>query len=129
MLDVVIAKLRIESEGYGATDVTESVRSLIKELGLVKGSVTLYAVDRDCFVLGIEYEPNLLADLEEFMKGLGCMERKSPCLALLSKPVTALVINGELQLGVFRRIVFVDVSKARGEKEVVLVAEGVFKRG
>ncbi len=129
MIDLIVARMKVESCGYEALDITENVRSLVKQLKLVKGSVTLYAIDRGCFVVGIEYEPNLLADLEDFMKSLGCFERRSSCIALFSKPLTIIVYGNELQLGVFRRIVFVDVSKAKGIKEVILVAEGMFEHG
>lgn len=128
-IDIALARIEVESEGYGAEDVTESVRKLVEELGLVRGSVTLYSVSRGCFVLGIEYEPNLLADLEDFMKRLGCIESRVPCIALLSKPLTLIVLDKQLRMGAFRRIVFVDVSRQRGRKEVVIVAEGLFERG
>ncbi len=126
---VALAKLSIESEGYGAEDITESVRKLDDELGLVRGSLTIYSTSRGCFVLGIEYEPNLLSDLEEMMSRLGCTENRFPCLALFNKPLTAVVIDGELRLGVFRRVVFIDVSREKGLKEVIVVAEGLFRHG
>ncbi len=129
MIDVKVARVSIDSCGYEAKDVTEAVRKLVRDLGLVKGVLTVYSLDGGCFVLGIEYEPSLLADLEDFMKGLGCLERYQPCVALFSKPLSIAVVGGELQLGVFRRVVFIDVSRVRGEKRVVVVAEGVFEKG
>ncbi len=126
-LGVKVARVEVESSGYGATDVTESVRKLVADLGLERGVVTIYSVDRDCFVLGIEYEPNLLADLESFMKSLGCLDRASPCIALLSKPISVAVVRSQLLTGSFRRIVLVDVSREPRPKSLVIALEGVFR--
>jgi thiamine phosphate synthase YjbQ (UPF0047 family) len=125
-LDLKIYRLGVESPGYTAIDVTEHVRRVVSESGMLNGLVLVYSKDVGCAVIEIEYEPGLLADLEELLKRIGCLDTKL-CDAVLGKEVQVLVVNGELFLGQFKRVVLVDVSRVAGEKELVVALEGEFK--
>ncbi len=70
-----------------------------------------------------EYEPDLLADLEKLVKYLGGWS--SVAEVLTGKGTTAPIIDGKLGLGAFKRIIFLDFSGEKGDKEVIVVVEGV----
>lgn len=125
-VDVKVYRVLVESSGYTAIDITEYVRSVVTEAGLVRGLAVVYAVERGCSVAEVEYELELLADLEVLLKNLGCVETDL-CSVVLGREVIVPVVNGSLFLGQFKNIVLVDVSRAAGSKSVVIALEGVFK--
>jgi thiamine phosphate synthase YjbQ (UPF0047 family) len=125
-LSLKIVRVFIESPGYTVIDLTESVRGVVVELKMDRGIVVVYTNERGCSVTEIEYEPNLLADLEDLLKKLGCIET-ALCDVVLSRSIVIPVINGNLFLGQFKKVVLVDTSKKSGEKSLVMVLEGVFK--
>lgn len=125
-MDVKVYKLIIESPGYTAQDVTSYVADIVSKSGIKKGIAVVYAYDVNCMVVEIEYEPDLLADLEQFLKNIGCLD-EGLCEVVLGKSVVVPIINGSMFLGRFKNIVFVDVSRVKGSKDLVVVLEGVFK--
>ncbi len=126
VLKVALARLRIDSSGYTAIDITEHVKKLVVDQGLRDGVVLVYTPEKRCSITLIEYEPNLLADLEDLLKRIGCIDI-GVCDAIIGKSVALPAIRGSLELGMFKRIVFIDLSKVGGEKVVVIVLEGVFE--
>jgi len=127
-LGLRLAKLALDSPGYTAEDLTPAVLDLIRRQRLTNGVVTLYAASPGTAVVLIEYEPELLKDLEELIASLG---GRSPAVAeaLLGKEASAPVVRGSLETGRFKNFVFIDLSRSPGEKEVVAVLEGVFEGG
>jgi len=121
-----LVKVSLESPGYTAIDLTPTVVSLVREHNLVNGVVSLYAASPGTAVVLVEYEPELLADLEELIAELGA---KSPAVAeaLLGKEASAPVVRGSLETGRFKHFVFLDLSREAGEKHVVVALEGVFE--
>ncbi|MEM0027866.1 MAG: YjbQ family protein [Ignisphaera sp.] len=125
-MDLKVYRLTFESKGYEAQDITAHIANVIRESGLVNGIAVLYTNERGCSVTEIEYEPELLADLEELLHKVGCVD-KLLCNVIIGKNVFVPVVKGSMFLGQFKRIVFVDISRIEGSKSVVLVLEGVFK--
>ncbi|RLG86225.1 MAG: hypothetical protein DRO39_03715 [Thermoprotei archaeon] len=127
-LGLRLARLTLDSPGYTAEDLTPAVLGLIRRQRLTNGVVTLYAASPGTAVVLIEYEPELLKDLEELIASLG---GRSPVVseALLGKEASAPVVRGSLETGRFKNFVFIDLSRSPGEKEVVAVLEGVFEGG
>lgn len=126
MLRLKMVKTYVESTGYIAIDITNIVESLANKYKLDNGLAYVFTPEKKCSVTMIEYEPELLADLEEFMKRLKCVELGT-CDALIGKSVVIPIHSGKPFLGTFKRIVFIDTSNIAGEKSVVIVFEGVFK--
>ena len=114
----------IESNGWNAIDVTEIIGDTIKRSGFQNGLAHVFTPEKRCMVILIEYEPNLLYDLEEFMEKY----KGSPGVleGLLGKSVVAPFIRGSLDIGIFKRIVFIDFSRSSGEKEVIISIEGSY---
>jgi len=126
MLRLKMVKTYVESTGYTAIDITNIVDSLTNEHRFDNGLAYVFTPEKRCSVTMIEYEPELLADLEEFMKRLKCVELGT-CNALIGKSAVIPIHNGKCFLGTFKRIVFIDTSNIAGEKSMVIVFEGIFK--
>jgi len=124
MIDILIDKLIINSNGYTAIDITDTITDWLRKNKAKRGFVTINAPGNGCIVTLIEYESNLLSDLEEFLARYG--EKKKIVLeGLFGKSVVLPVIDGTIDAGVFKRIVFIDISEEEGSKEVLVGFEGV----
>jgi len=117
-----MVSLEIETEGYGAYDITDKVQDEVLKHRLVNGLVTVYSPEEHVSIVLIEYEPNLLADLEKLMKELG-----GAAEALLGKTVSVPVVDMFLDTGRFKRVVLVDISNRGGAKKVYVAMEGIFE--
>ena len=122
-----IYRLSIESSGYGAEDITSAIARVVRESGLESGVAVVQALDRGCMATFIEYEPDLLADLESLLEKVNALSKPSVAEALIGKSVVVPVHGGSLQLGRFKSVVFIDISRVRGEKSLVIALEGVFR--
>ncbi len=120
---IAIRSLRVETRGWDAVDITEHVRGVIGGLGVAEGLVTVYTPERNVVVTLTEYEPGLLADIEEFIRRASGVE-KIVLEGLFGKSVVLPIIDGDVETGVFKRIVLLDASREPGGKEVVVVVEG-----
>ena len=116
---------RVYSPGYTALNLTEMIGEVVSESGLREGLVTVYSPERRVIVLLVEFEPSLLGDLEGFISRYS-NDYQGVVEALFDKSVSVPVVDGVLDLGVFKHIVLVDLSRREGEKEVVVGLEGVF---
>lgn len=124
MIDILIDKLIINSNGYTAIDITDTITDWLRKNKAKRGFVTINAPGKGCIVTLIEYESNLLSDLEEFLAKYG--EKKKIVLeGLFGKSVVLPVIDGTIDAGIFKRIVFIDISEEEGPKEVLVGFEGV----
>lgn len=125
-LDLRVYRVNINSPGYMAQDISGHVARVISESGISRGIAVVYTNEEGCSVIEIEYEPELLADLEQLLKDLGCID-KDLCDVVLGKSVTIPIVSGSLFLGRFKNIVFIDTSRKAGDKSLVIVVEGLFK--
>lgn len=124
MIDILIDKLTVYSNGYTAIDITDNIIDWLKKNRAKKGFVTINAIGKGCVVTLIEYESNLLSDLEEFLTKHG-EQKKIVLEGLFGKSIVLPVINGDIDAGVFKRIVFIDISGEKGSKEVLVGFEGI----
>ncbi len=124
MLDVVIDKLVLESNGYTAIDITDDIKYWLKKIKAESGFITVNAPSKGCIVTLIEYESNLLSDLEEFLARHG-EQKKIVLEGLFGKSIVLPIIGGDIDAGVFKRIVFIDISEEEGSKEVLIGFEGI----
>lgn len=120
----VMVERLVESPGYIALDITPLVQGAIVETDFVKGVAIVYSPEEMVCPVLIEYEPGLLADLEELIGRLG---GPLAAEAVLGKTVFIPVYNGSMEQGVFKHVVLIDLSRRRGRKRVVVVLEGVFR--
>jgi len=112
------------SSGYTAVDLTKTIEEVLRSRGFKTGIVTVYSPEEHVIITLIEYEPNLLSDLENFIKRYST-SYESVLEALLGKEVTVPAVNGVLDLGTFKKIVMVDLSHKEGLKKVYVAIEGI----
>jgi secondary thiamine-phosphate synthase enzyme len=128
-------------------DITEEVTTAVKESGVADGIVCIYSPHTTCCVRVNEFEQGFLEDFSELLRRLVphdsyyahddwdrrteniCPEDMdkgnghSHCMAMLlggageSVPVR----NGELQLGVWQRVLFIELDRERDRRWIVQV--------
>jgi len=123
-LDLILYKISVKTNGWTAIDLTEDIQRIVYEKKLKHGVVTVFTPGKNVVVTTIEYEPQLLGDLESLIKKLG--GPSSVVEALIGKTTTIPVVNGNLETGAYKRIVLIDLSNEPGDKEVVVVLEGIY---
>jgi len=127
-IDIIVEKIKIPSNGYTAVNLQGEIERMIKSKGLIDGIVKLYARDKCCLVVLTEYEPGLMHDLEDALKKI---EEEKRCLVaetLYGKNASIPVRDGETYQGIFKHPILIDISREPGDKEVVIVLEGIFSR-
>ncbi|MFQ5947390.1 MAG: secondary thiamine-phosphate synthase enzyme YjbQ [Acidimicrobiia bacterium] len=129
-------------------DLTEPVRELLKRSGVRHGQVTVHTPHTTTSVIVNESETGFLNDFRRHMEELvprgdyyehddqelrtenvqedEYLNGHAHCRQLLvgSSSVTLPVVEGELLLGRFQRVLFIELDQAR-ERRVVLHAQGV----
>lgn len=123
-LDLILHKILVKTNGWTAIDLTEDIQRIVYEKKLKHGVVTVFTPDKNVVVTTIEYEPQLLGDLESLIKRLG--GPSGVVEALIGKTTTVPVVDSSLETGAYKRIVLIDLSNEPGDKEVVIVLEGIY---
>lgn len=123
-LDIRLRERNIETSGWTAIDLTEKIQEIVGEEGLLYGIVTVFTPEKDVVVTTVEYEVELLADLENLIGKLG--GPSGVVEALIGKTTTIPVVEGRLETGAFKRIVLIDISKNPGAKKVIVALEGIY---
>jgi len=123
-LDLILHKILVKTNGWTAIDLTEDIQRIVYEKKLKHGVVTVFTPDKNVVVTTIEYEPQLLGDLESLINRLG--GPSGVVEALIGKTTTVPVVDSSLETGAYKRIVLIDLSNEPGDKEVVIVLEGIY---
>lgn len=130
-------EIRFDSRGDGEiVDLTGQIAEKIKSSGLNAGTVTVFTPSATSALTTIEYEPGLLQDLPEFFQkiipseisykhdqtwhdGNGYAHLRA---ALIGPDITVPFIAGEMTLGTWQQIVFLDFdNRARNRKVIVQI--------
>lgn len=116
------------------TDITAKVQSAIDTYGFTEGNVNVFAVGSTTGITTIEYEPGLLKDYPAFIEkiipsnityqhdqtwhdGNGHSHLRS---ALQGTSLTVPFINGQLMLGTWQQIIFVDFDNRSRTRKIVV---------
>jgi secondary thiamine-phosphate synthase enzyme len=119
-------------------DVTRSVREAVRRAGVIQGLVTVFCPGSTGGVTTIEHEPGLVADLKAAVerlvpRDLGYQHNRlqgddnghSHVRAALMGPSLAVpVVDGDLTLGTWQQIVFVDFDSHPRRRRLVLQVIG-----
>jgi secondary thiamine-phosphate synthase enzyme len=124
---------RFDTDGDGTiVDLTAEAREAVAGSGITTGQLTVMAPGATAGITTIEYEPGLLRDLPEFFEriipsgvvyghdatwgdGNGFSHLRS---ALVGPSVTVPVSGGELVLGTWQQIVFLDFDNRPRSRRV-----------
>ena len=115
-------------------DITPQVREELHKTKLVEGNVTVFVIGSTGAVATVEYEPGLLKDLPEFYEKIiprkqsyehdltwGDANGYSHLRASLQGPsLTIPFTKGELLLGTWQQIIFLEFDNRSRKRRVVL---------
>lgn len=119
-------------------DITDRVREFLESTGLTEGTMTVFAIGSTTGVSTVEYEPGLKQDVpamydriappgdyhhdQTWHDGNGHAHLRS---TLTGTSFAAPFIDGELMLGTWQQIVFLDFDNRPRHRRVVLQCIGV----
>lgn len=120
--------------GTHVVDVTRQVEEKLAETGLKEGQVTLFVPGSTAGLTTVEYEPGLVQDLQEFFERILPRSQSyhhnrrwedgnghSHVRASLLKPsLTIPFARGQLVLGTWQQIVFVDFDIRARQRQVII---------
>jgi secondary thiamine-phosphate synthase enzyme len=130
-------KFRTSGPGH-VVDLTAEMQQAIKKSGVISGTVTAFAPGSTTGITTIEYEPGLLKDVPELMEklipsnrsyfhdetwhdGNGFSHLRS---ALVGSDITVPIVGGELTLGTWQQVVFLEFDNRARSRRVVLQIMG-----
>ncbi len=134
---VITKEIKLTTRGPGdIIDITGEVQQAVAGSGLTSGAVTVFVPGSTGGITTIEYEPGLLKDLPEFWEKLIPSDRSYHHdetwhdgngfshlrAALVGPDITVPVVAGQLTLGPWQQIVFLEFdNKGRNRRIVVQI--------
>lgn len=132
---VVTEKLTFSTRGHtDIIDLTQQVKEKVRKTNFKEGVVALFAVGSTGALTTIEYEPGLLKDLANLVEKLA-PEKGSYAhnatwgdgnghshlrASLLGPSLSIPLVGGDLALGTWQQIVFIDFDVRPREREVIM---------
>ena len=128
-------KFSISTKGFNdIIDITDKISEIVKNSKVKDGVCLISSPGSTCGITTIEYEPNLVADFKEFLEKLAPSNRayrhdqtwgeaNAPAhiRSALIKPFLAVPIeNGELVLGTWQKLAFLDFDNRPREREIIV---------
>ena len=129
----------VETRGeVDMVDITNKVRDAVKKSGIREGIVNVFSPGSTCAISTIEYEPGLLKDFPRFLERVIPREIEyehhkrwhdynghSHIRSTLLKPsFTAPVIDGDVCLGTWQQIVFIELDVRPRRRRIIVTVVG-----
>lgn len=136
-------KISLSAKGFcDVHDVTEKMREIIKKSNIQNGLASVFALGSTAGMTTIEYEPNLIKDLQEFFEKIIPHDEKYHHdetwgdnngfshlrASLLGPSLVVPVANGELTLGTWQQIVFINFDNRPRKREILVQVIGDDKK-
>lgn len=133
-MTVVTRSIHLHTQGSAdIINITEEVTAAVSNAGLQDGTVTIFSPSATSALTTIEYEPGCLSDLRRLFDEIVDPERhyahnarwgdgnghSHVRAALLGPSLTVPFVDGELTLGTWQQIIFVDFDTRPRERELV----------
>lgn len=99
-------------------DLTDQIRAAVQRCAVIQGRVTVFSPDQRCAILVNERESGLLQDIKAAISRMSNGSSGSDALpsgsdALVgSSSVVLPVVDGELKLGTWQRVLLVEMGEA-----------------
>ena len=131
---VISKKLSLQTRGNGDThDITDAVAQVVRESSLKAGAVTLFCPSSTSGLTTIEFEPGAVADLqhvfdeivpagleyrhnERWSDGNGHSHVRA---SLLGASLVIPFVGGQLTLGTWQQIIYIDFDIRPRQREIV----------
>jgi secondary thiamine-phosphate synthase enzyme len=134
---IITCHIEIHTDGHADThNITRDVAMHVRESGLTAGIVTVFTPSATSALTTIEYESGALADFERLFDEIASPDRPYEHnqrwhdgnghshirAALLGPSITVPFVKGELTLGTWQQILFIDFDvRARRRRLVVQI--------
>jgi secondary thiamine-phosphate synthase enzyme len=102
-------------------DVTEEVENRLRASGIREGMVTVFAPEQACVLVVNERESGLIADIRETLARLESSEVTDQRAMLGSSSVVLPATDGRLRLGVWQRVLLIELEAPQERKIVVQI--------
>ena len=136
----------LELRTHGNTDIhdlTRPVEKIVKDSGIGVGMVTVFSPSSTSSVTTIEYESGALEDLRRALDSIAPSDgeyrhnlrwgdgngHSHLRAALLGPSLSVPVINGQLALGTWQQIIFLDFDVKARSREIIVQVAGDSARG
>lgn len=132
---IVTKHIKIKTKGENdILDLTGKIDAKIKESEISDGVVTVFVVGSTGALTTIEYEPGLLKDFPDMLARIAPNDidyehekrwhdgngRSHVKASLIGPSLTVPISNGDLILGTWQQIVFVELDTRQREREIIL---------
>lgn len=136
---IVSSTISVQSKGFtDVLDITDAVRQAVSLSGVRDGSVTVFVRGSTAGVSTIEYEPGLIADLQQAFERIvpsnvtyqhdrrwGDGNGFSHIRATLMGPSLSVpIVGGSMALGTWQQIVVVDFDNRPRRRDVLVQVTG-----
>jgi len=128
-------KIYLSTKGFcDIIDITDKVNEIVKKSEIKEGIATIFVKGSTAAITTIEYEPNLVRDMEELMEKL-IPQNKSYHhhqtwgddngfshlrASLFSPSLTIPINNNQLELGTWQQIVLIDFDNRSRKRELIV---------
>lgn len=138
-MKIYVEKIKIRTEGrLDIIDITADVTKIVRASQIKSGFAIVFCVGSTCAVTTMEYEEGLKKDLREALERLfpkdidyehnsawGDYNGHSHIRASFLKPdLTVPVLDGQLVVGRWQQIVFIELDIRKREREIVVEVIG-----
>jgi secondary thiamine-phosphate synthase enzyme len=139
MMAIITKKIKLSTEGKtDIIDITSEVSSKLGECQLKNGVVVVFIPGATGAITVLEYEPGLVKDLKEALEKIapqdgvyahnkkwGDMNGYSHIRAsILGPSLSVPFVNGNLQLGRWQQIIFIELDNRPRSREIILQIMG-----
>jgi secondary thiamine-phosphate synthase enzyme len=140
---VVNDRIKLQTQGNGQIqDITSEVRHCVQETDLTDGIVTLFTPSSTSALTTIEYETGVVHDLQQLFDRIAPPERHGAVEyrhhlrwgddnghshvrhALIGPSLTVPFVDGQLTLGTWQQIVFIDFDTRARSRSIVIQVMG-----
>ena len=133
------ARIELETRGHAEPhDLTEAVARHVRESKLRSGTVTLFCPSSTSALTTIEFEPGALSDFRRLFDELAAPDRdyaherrwhdgnghSHVRAALLGPSLVVPFVDGQLTLGTWQQILFLDFDNKARRREIVVQIAG-----
>jgi secondary thiamine-phosphate synthase enzyme len=132
-------ELALQTKGHtDILDITDEVAQAVGASGLKEGLVTIFTPSSTSGLTTLEYEPGAIADLKRALDEIAPAHREYQHnlkwgdgngqahlrAALIGAGVTVPVVNGQLTLGTWQQIIFLDFDNRPRRRTLVVQCVG-----
>jgi secondary thiamine-phosphate synthase enzyme len=104
-------------------DITEDLREVVNTSGIKSGRVTLFSPSTGCSLLANERESGLLRDIRRAVAKLEAEGGSRNALHIGASSIVIPLVEGDLRLGTWQRILLVELEQP-AERDVVVQVVG-----